>query len=183
MYLGRFIGFTVFIILVGSIVLNIATLSGADEFVDNFGERETEEDAEDVLDVVKQSPVFLQSEKEPETVSDYPEDYLIKDYDGGVSRVITNPSVEAIKYQISQGNMVIGYLDTSVLNNPYYTENTSVFVSVIGYSDTHFVTSESGIRNGNAFVYLISDFMIALEASGDQVVAVKYPEPSLQEPL
>lgn len=173
MWIGRFIGLLVVVFFVVAVVLNIASLSGADEFVESFGDEEKEE----VLETVKQPPAYFASEN-PVAVTatgDFPTDYFIEDYDGGVSKVITAPSVEAIKYQVSQGNIIIGYLDTSVLNNPYYDSDFKVFVSVIGYSDTHFVTSESGIRNGNGFVYLISDFMKALQASGDQVVAVRYP--------
>ena len=74
-----------------------------------------------------------------------------------------------IKRAISEGHAVHAYVDSSELANPFHATKDNIFIRIVGYTDTHFTTFDTGFRTEQKFNYLISDFMKALEASGGDV--------------
>jgi len=157
--ISRGLGFIVFIIFLVAIVFNIAVVSGSEELIESMKSKAAENKTEEKAEVEK-----------VEQVEGLPEYASVKDYDRSSMVLVNDVDVVDIKQLLADGHPVIALLDTTVLNNPFYDEYDFVYATIVGYSDTHFNTKESGIKRGGEYVYLIEDFMKALEATGGDVL-------------
>lgn len=175
--IARFIGLVVVMIIISAVGLNLLSGIGADKYIPGSSALE-EEIVEPEKDGPKkeESPLGVASvigSASQSSVGEVPSEASLDNFDREAVKRVSNPTIEEIKEAISSGYSVVGYVDTSVLKNPYYSFDGGLFVTIIGYTETHFTTVESGIRSGGGFVYLISDFMNALNAGGGQVLFVK----------
>ncbi len=86
----------------------------------------------------------------------------------GTSKIIENPTIEQIKEELSQGNIVIVPTAGKELNNPYYLEYAPRFHTVLirWYDDKYFYANDVGISRGENFPYLQE---VIMEANHDLV--------------
>ncbi len=80
--------------------------------------------------------------------------------------VIENVTKEAIKRELTLGNLMITPMDGQLLNNPYYTPPGPErhMVVVIGYDPVtdEFITNDPGTRRGEGYRYGAFDFVSAI---------------------
>ena len=86
----------------------------------------------------------------------------------GTSKIIDNPTIEQIKEELAQGNIVIVPTAGKELNNPYYLEYAPRFHTVLirWYDDKYFYANDVGISRGENFPYLQE---VIMEANHDLV--------------
>ena len=96
---------------------------------------------------------------------EFPEYYKIEGFNPGQLRTIKNSTEADIKNVLSRGDVVLGLVDARILNNPFLDQTDFVYVTLVGYTKTHFISDSK-------FTYLITDFMRALSATGGDIIAV-----------
>ncbi len=71
------------------------------------------------------------------------------------SRKINNPSIEDIKKEISNGNLVLVGMAGKLLNNPFFKAPGPVYHMLLfrGFDEKGFFTNDPGTRRGNNFYY------------------------------
>lgn len=81
---------------------------------------------------------------------------MIKGYWGYKKvEIIDNPTIEQIKYQISQGRPVIVPAAGRLLGNPYFRQPGPIYHMLVikGYTEKKFITNDPGTRRGADFLY------------------------------
>jgi hypothetical protein len=70
-------------------------------------------------------------------------------------KIIDDPTIEEIKAEIVQGNVVLVPLAGRYIGNPYYTVPGPIyhFLVIKGYTETHFITHDVGTRRGEDYSY------------------------------
>lgn len=79
-------------------------------------------------------------------------------------KIIDNPSIEDIKYELSQGNPVIAPFAWQMLNNPHFVGDWPryhMFV-IVGYDENNFITNDVGTYMGENYIYSYETIMNAL---------------------
>lgn len=86
----------------------------------------------------------------------------------GTSKIIDNPTIDQIKEELAQWNIVIVPTAGKELNNPYYLEYAPRFHTVLirWYDDKYFYANDVGISRGENFPYLQE---VIMEANHDLV--------------
>jgi len=76
-------------------------------------------------------------------------------------RVLTDPTVEDIKHELANGNLVVVPAAGQILPNPYFTPPGPVYHMLVikGYSETEFITNDPGTKHGDGFRYLYQDLL------------------------
>lgn len=92
---------------------------------------------------------------------------LIKDYWSYEKiEVIDNPTVNDIKYHISEKRPVIVPAAGRELGNPYFRQPGPIYHMLVikGYTETQFITNDPGTKRGKDFLY---DYEIIMNAMHD----------------
>ncbi len=86
----------------------------------------------------------------------------------GTSKIIDKPTIEQIKEELAQWNIVIVPSAGKKLNNPYYLEYAPRFHTILlrWYDDKYFYANDVGISRGENFPYLQE---VIMEANHDLV--------------
>lgn len=73
-------------------------------------------------------------------------------------------SINDIKYQLSQGNLVIAPMAGRMLGNPYYRQPGPPYHMVVvkGYNDKEVITNDPGTKRGADFAYSDDIFFLSL---------------------
>lgn len=79
-------------------------------------------------------------------------------------RVLTNPSIEDIKKELSKGHPIVAPFAGRQLGNPFYSgEGPYYHMMVIkGYDEKHFITNDVGTKRGENFIYPYQTIMSAM---------------------
>ncbi len=122
---------------------------------------------QDVLTIVKVQKKFF------DTYIEIPIAELQKTYDrfypkAGKTKIIENPTIDQIKEELAQWNVIISPSAGKKLNNPYYLENAPRFHTLLirWYDDKYFYANDVGISRGENFPYLQE---VIMEANHDLV--------------
>jgi hypothetical protein len=91
---------------------------------------------------------------------------ILNDYFNLTARVTADVSVDRIKYEISQGNLIIIPAAGRLLGNPNFTGQGPIYHMLVvkGYNDREFITNDPGTRKGNGYKY---DYQTLLNAIHD----------------
>ncbi|MBT3834928.1 hypothetical protein HOF56_01640 [Candidatus Peribacteria bacterium] len=92
---------------------------------------------------------------------------LILEIDPNISaRLVENPSVEDLKSELDNGNVIIVPAAGRELNNPFFNRPGPVYHMLVlrGYtSDEKFVANDPGTRRGEEYVYKFDTIMNAMQ--------------------
>jgi len=91
--------------------------------------------------------------------------------------MVENPTIEQIKYSISNGNPVLGLFYGKELENPNFNNGGPDYHTLIikGYTETQFITNDPGTKNGKNFLYSYENIMNALHDWNDGFVSSSIP--------
>lgn len=80
---------------------------------------------------------------------------VAQDYFGLSARISDDVSVDAIKYELSKGNLVIVPAAGRELKNPNFKRPGPIYHMLLikGYNDSEFITNDPGTRKGNSYRY------------------------------
>ena len=96
--------------------------------------------------------------------------------------IVDNPTVDQIKKQIDNGNIVIMGMAGRMLHNPNYTGAGPLYHMLLikGYDATGFITNDDGTRNGNSYHYSYTTLMAAAhDWSGDAASLTSNPSAAI----
>ena len=112
---------------------------------------------------------------------------LIKEYLGyEKAEVITDPTVDEIKFQLAQNRPVIVPAAGRALGNPYFTQPGPIYHMLVikGYTETQFITNDPGTKRGQDYLYDFETIMAAMHDwnetdinQGAKKILVIYPAP------
>lgn len=111
---------------------------------------------------------------------------LIKNYWGYKKvEVIDEPTIDDIKYQVSQQRPVIVPAAGRELDNPYFRTPGPIYHMLVikGYIDDKFITNDPGTKRGKDYLYDFQTIMNAVHdwneeniLNGEKKIIVIYPE-------
>lgn len=80
---------------------------------------------------------------------------VLRDYFGRTARLSTAVSVDQIKYEISQGRLIIVPAAGRELGNPNFKQPGPIYHMLVikGYDGSKFITNDPGTRKGNGWTY------------------------------
>lgn len=89
---------------------------------------------------------------------------MAQDYFGMSAHKVVNPTVNQIKKELADGNMVIAVLAGQEIHNPYFQQPGPLYHALVirGYNSTSFITNDPGTRRGEGFKYDYDTIMSAL---------------------
>jgi uncharacterized protein YxeA len=90
---------------------------------------------------------------------------LVKEYLGYKKvEIIANPTINDIKFQLSQNRPVIMPAAGRSLGNPYFTQPGPIYHMLVikGYTKTQFITNDPGTKRGEDYLYDFETIMSAL---------------------
>jgi len=84
--------------------------------------------------------------------------------DAGNAWILENPSLEDIKSELAQGNLIIAPTAGKLLENPFFINGWPRFhtILIIWYDDRYFYTNEVGMSNGANYRYTHETVMHAM---------------------
>ena len=70
-------------------------------------------------------------------------------------KVALNPTIDDIKSQLSQGNLILVPVAGRLLGNPYYRQPGPIYHILVikGYNEQEFITNDAGTRRGEGYRY------------------------------
>lgn len=79
-------------------------------------------------------------------------------------KIIEDPSVEVIKWELSQGHPIVAPFAGRQLHNPYYSNEGPYYHMMVikGYNETSFITNDVGTRRGQDYKYPYETIMSAM---------------------
>ena len=79
-------------------------------------------------------------------------------------KVVYGITLEDIKKELAQGNLVITPMAGRILQNPYYRRPGPIYHMVVvrGYTEKEIITNDPGTRRGEGFRYLNDNFFNSL---------------------
>jgi len=79
-------------------------------------------------------------------------------------KIIENPSVEVMKWELSQGHPIIAPFAGRQLHNPFYSNEGPYYHMMVikGYDETNFITNDVGTRRGKDYKYPYETIMSAM---------------------
>lgn len=109
---------------------------------------------------------------------------ILKEYFGYSDfDILENPSVESLKRELAQGNLIIAPFAGRLLGNPFYSGIGPLYHMMVirGYDDEHFITNDVGTKRGENFIYPYDVIMNAMhewnekdiELGAKKVIVVK----------
>lgn len=89
---------------------------------------------------------------------------VLKAYFNLKAKVISDVSVDRIKYELSLGNLVIVPAAGQELKNPYFRTPGPIYHMLVikGYNSNEFIVNEVGTKRGNSFKYKYQDLIDAI---------------------
>lgn len=90
---------------------------------------------------------------------------ILRDYFGYQHvRIMENPTVEALKAELSQGHPIIIPAAGRQLGNPYFTPPGPLYHMLVlkGYTDKEFIVNDPGINRGEHYTYSFATIMDAM---------------------
>lgn len=80
---------------------------------------------------------------------------ILKDYFKLEARLSEEVTADRIKYELSQGNLIIVPAAGRELNNPNFKQPGPIYHMLVvkGYNDREFITNDPGTRKGNGYKY------------------------------
>lgn len=80
---------------------------------------------------------------------------ILNNYFGLKAQLSTEVTPDKIKYELSQGNLIIVPAAGRLLGNPNFKQPGPIYHMLVikGYNDSEFITNDPGTRKGNNFVY------------------------------
>lgn len=165
--MGKVFGYFVLAIFFVAIIFSIITASGKDDLLDKL-EAEPTQEAE-VTEMTQPEAVLPQPmHLDP----NMPISYTINTPQLQRLVLLENANESDIKGLLSRDITVVAKVDTRKLNNPYYEVDEVIFLTITGYTSTHFETFDTNRLENKYFAYLITDFMRALAETGGDVMYV-----------
>lgn len=81
--------------------------------------------------------------------------YILKQYYGLDARISREVTVDRIKYELAQGNLIIIPAAGRDLKNPNFKRPGPIYHMLVikGYNGTQFITNDPGTRKGNGYRY------------------------------
>jgi len=78
--------------------------------------------------------------------------------------LVNQPTIDNIKDELNQGNLVLVPMAGRLLKNPYYRQPGPVYhiLVVKGYTDKIIITNDAGTRRGEGFSYSYQNFFAAI---------------------
>lgn len=85
------------------------------------------------------------------------------------AELIKNPSIERLKKELSDGNLIVAPFAGRQLFNPNYKDPGPLYHAMLirGYDKKHFITNDPGTRNGEGYEYTYDVLMNALHDYND----------------
>ncbi len=79
-------------------------------------------------------------------------------------QVFSTPSVEELKQELSQGNVIVAPFAGRQLGNPFYSAEGPYYHMMVikGYDEEHFITNDVGTKRGENFIYPYETIMSAM---------------------
>lgn len=79
-------------------------------------------------------------------------------------RILENPTVEDMKAELAQGNIIVAPFAGRMLGNPFYSDEGPYYHMMVikGYDQTNFITNDVGTRRGHNFIYPHATIMNSL---------------------
>jgi hypothetical protein len=89
---------------------------------------------------------------------------MATEYFGFEAYIIENPTINQLKYEILQGNMVVVPMAGQLLGNPHFRAPGPPYHAVImtGYNTKGFIVNDPGTRFGKDYTYSYNVFMSAI---------------------
>jgi len=89
---------------------------------------------------------------------------VLKSYFNRESRLVTEVTIDRIKYELTQGNLVIVPAAGRELHNPNFKQPGPIYhaVVVVGYDHAGFIVHDVGTRKGKNYHYSFDVFMNAI---------------------
>lgn len=80
---------------------------------------------------------------------------VLKDYFGVQARLVSEVTVDRIKYELAHNRLVLVPVAGRLLGNPYFQQPGPIYHMLIirGYDDRDFITNDPGTRRGEGFHY------------------------------
>jgi hypothetical protein len=88
---------------------------------------------------------------------------MAKKFYGLNYKLIENPSVEDLKNELKEGNVIVMGMGGRILNNPHFTSLGPIYHMLLikGFDETGFITNDPGTKYGKNYHYLFSTLMSA----------------------
>ena len=79
-------------------------------------------------------------------------------------QVLENPTIEDLKKELANMNLIIAPFAGRQLGNPFYTGEGPLYHMMVikGYDEKHFITNDVGTRRGQDFIYPYKTIMDAM---------------------
>ena len=89
---------------------------------------------------------------------------IFKNYFNLSTTLKTEVSVDRIKYELNQGNLIIIPAAGRDLNNPYFQTPEPIYHMLVikGYDSDEFITNDVGTKRGDGFKYKYSQLLNAI---------------------
>lgn len=89
---------------------------------------------------------------------------ILADKFGVSAQAVTEVTAERIKYEISQGHLVLVPTAGRMLDNPNFKTPGPIYHMLVikGYDGKRFITNDPGTRKGNGFTYLYDNVLSAV---------------------
>jgi hypothetical protein len=89
---------------------------------------------------------------------------ILTEYFGLSVRLSRDVTVDRIKYEIAQGNLVIIPAAGRLLNNPNFKAPGPIYHMLVikGYNSSEFITNDPGTRKGNGYRYSYATILNAI---------------------
>ena len=84
--------------------------------------------------------------------------------------LIEEPTIDDLKKELAQGNMIVAPFAGRLLNNPFYSGEGPLYHMMVlrGYDEKNFITNDVGTRRGENFIYSYQIIMNAMHDWHDE---------------
>lgn len=80
------------------------------------------------------------------------------------TKILENPNLNDIKWELIQGNLIVAPFAGRMLGNPFYSGDGPYYHMMVikGFDGTNFITSDVGTKRGKDYIYPYRDLMKAI---------------------
>ncbi|MDD2871180.1 MAG: hypothetical protein PHS49_04270 [Candidatus Gracilibacteria bacterium] len=97
------------------------------------------------------------------------------DYTDDNSHIINKPSIETLKYLISNDYILVTPSNTKTLGNPNFNQATDSYhvIDLVGYNSSEFITLDPGTSRGAFYKYPYENIIKGIRENGDKILVLE----------